>query len=87
MDKEIIDNIKERLIEQSSVLDIGFGTGRISFEIFSEITPRKILGIESRKKEEIERDYNTFLGPEIDKGIYNLCKSDGTIDLLTTTGT
>jgi hypothetical protein len=81
MDIEIINELKQRLTGQSIVLDIGFGAGRISFDILGELTIRKIIGIESRKKEEVNRDYNTFLGPDNDKGIYGLRKSDGTIDI------
>ena len=81
MDIEIINELKKRLIEQGNILDIGFGAGRISFDILGELTVRKIPGIESRKKEETERDISTFLGPEMDKGIYGLRKCNGTIDL------
>jgi SAM-dependent methyltransferase len=81
MDNEIINELKERLGGQSIVLDIGFGAGRISFDILGELTIGKIRGIESRKKEEIETDHLTFLGPENDKGVYGLIKSDNTIDL------
>lgn len=81
MDIEIINELKKRLTGQSIVLDIGFGAGRISFDILGELTIGKVNGIESRKKEEIEIDYATFLGPDNDKGIYGLIKSDKTIDL------
>ena len=76
MDKEIIDKLKNKLDGQSLILDIGFGTGQILFELLHEIIPIKIIGIESQSKENIESCYATFLGRESDKGIYELIKGD-----------
>ena len=75
MDKDVLDELKSRLNGQSLILEIGFGTGRVLFNILNEIVPKKIIGLESQSKEKIESSYQLF-----DKEFYSLEKN-GKIEL------
>lgn len=82
MDKVVIDVLKRKINQHSSVLEIGFGSGRILFDMLWFVNPERIVGLELASKLEIENSVSLFSdwGKEQDKRVSEI-KKDGRIDI------
>ncbi|MEO7990471.1 MAG: class I SAM-dependent methyltransferase [Chryseolinea sp.] len=82
MDSRIVDKLREKLSGRPKVLDVGFGTGRIVFDILMSLDPIQIVGIESQTRAQIQSCLQPFVyhGITQDKGVLSLV-SDREIDL------